>query len=73
MISLTRLNGDEFTLNAVMIEQVQNFPDTTITLMNGKKFVVKETRSEVLQRTLAYYQQIGVQVVTKKEVCNGDE
>ncbi|WP_371413719.1 flagellar FlbD family protein [Virgibacillus sp. Bac330] len=56
-----------------MIEQVQNFPDTTITLMNGKKFVVKETRSEVLQRTLAYYQQIGVQVVTKKEVCNGDE
>ncbi|API93893.1 hypothetical protein J32TS6_06360 [Virgibacillus pantothenticus] len=74
MISLTRLNGDEFTLNSIMIEQIQNFPDTTITLLTGKKFVVKETKAEVLKRTLEYYQQVGIlQVVTKREASNDDE
>ncbi|NBJ68397.1 MULTISPECIES: flagellar FlbD family protein [Clostridia] len=73
MISLTRLNGDEFTLNSIMIEQVQNFPDTTITLLTGKKFVVKETKAEVLKRTLEYYQQVGIQVVMKREASNDDE
>ncbi|WP_330585413.1 flagellar FlbD family protein [Roseburia sp. 1XD42-34] len=70
---MTRLNGDEFTLNSIMIEQVQNFPDTTITLLTGKKFVVKETKAEVLKRTLEYYQQVGIQVVMKREASNDDE
>ncbi len=56
-----------------MIEQIQNFPDTTITLLTGKKFVVKETKAEVLKRTLEYYQQVGIQVVTKREASNDDE
>jgi flagellar protein FlbD len=72
MISLTRLNGENFTLNAILIEQVQDFPDTTITLINGKKLVVKNTHSEVLERVLAYYQQIGIQVV-QKEAIKEDE
>lgn len=42
MIKVTRLNGQPFTLNALFIEQIECFPDTTITLSNGKKFVVKE-------------------------------
>ncbi|GAB4072519.1 swarming motility protein SwrD [Barrientosiimonas marina] len=60
MIQLTRLNGDRFTLNALWIEQVQSHPDTTITLSNGKKLVVKEAESDVLRLATAYYKQIGL-------------
>ncbi|MBB5145863.1 flagellar protein FlbD [Cerasibacillus quisquiliarum] len=60
MIQLTRLNDDLFTLNACMIEQIQSLPDTTITLINGKKIVVKESELEVIQLTTAFYKQIGL-------------
>lgn len=58
MIQVTRLNGQPFTLNALFIEQIECFPDTTITLSNGKKFVVKEPEEAVLKKsyrfTIAY-------------------
>jgi len=60
MIQLTRLNGETFTLNAVMIEQVQSFPDTTITLINGKKIVVQNNESEVTELVIAFYKKAGV-------------
>lgn len=60
MIQLTSFNGETFTLNAVYIERVQSFPDTTITLFNGKKLVVKETELEVKASVLQFYQQIGL-------------
>jgi flagellar protein FlbD len=58
MISLTQLNGNTFTLNAIYIEQVQSFPDTTITLTTGKKFVVKESEEVVAQKVASFYKGI---------------
>lgn len=55
MIQLTRLNGESFTLNAVMIEQIQSYPDTTITLTNGKIIVVKNPEQEVADLVTAFY------------------
>ncbi|RYG73867.1 flagellar protein FlbD [Lentibacillus lipolyticus] len=60
MINLTKLNGETFTLNALMVEQIQSHPDTTITLVNGKKMVVNESESEVKRLTTVYFQQIGL-------------
>jgi len=60
MIELTRLNGDYFTLNALMIEQIESLPDTTLTLTTGKKIVVKSKKSEVVEKITAYYQKIGL-------------
>ncbi|MBR3121573.1 flagellar FlbD family protein [Oceanobacillus profundus] len=60
MITLKRLNDDEFVLNAVLIEQVQSLPDTTISLINGKKIVVKNKADDVIQKITEYYQQIGL-------------
>ncbi|ADP32143.1 hypothetical protein C6370_01755 [Bacillus atrophaeus] len=60
MIKVTRLNGQPFTLNALFIEQIECFPDTTITLSNGKKFVVKENEEAVLKKILSFYQKIQV-------------
>lgn len=60
MIELTRLNGETFTLNALYIQQIQSFPDTTITLTNGELIVVQENETEVIRRTVAFYKQINV-------------
>lgn len=56
MIILTRLNGKPFTLNAFYIEQVEAFPDTTITLTNGKKFIVRESTEDVIALVTIFYQ-----------------
>lgn len=54
MIELTRLNGREFVLNAELIKFVEHSPDTVITLINGEKIVVRETKQEVLRRCLEF-------------------
>lgn len=66
MIQLTRLNNEVFTLNAVQIEQVESLPDTTITLFNGKKIIVKDPEKQVIQLITAFYQKIGLQQSLKE-------
>ena len=58
MIELTRFNGEQFVLNADLIETVEGTPDTVIRLLTGKKLVVKETVEEVVERALAYARRI---------------
>lgn len=61
MIELEKVDGDKFTLNAMLIEQIQSFPDTTtITLTNGKRIVVKSKRAYIVEKITAYYQLIGL-------------
>jgi flagellar protein FlbD len=60
MVTLTRLNGKTFTLNAIYIEQIEAFPDTTITLTNGKKFVVRESVEDVVLLVKDFYRQISI-------------
>ncbi|MGM9948632.1 MAG: flagellar FlbD family protein [Lysinibacillus sp.] len=60
MIEVTRLNGKAFSLNALYIETVEAFPDTTITLTTGRKFIVRETEKEVRERIKRFYRQIQV-------------
>lgn len=55
MITLHKMNGDEVILNANHIETIESRPDTTITLVNDKKYIVKETKDEVLSRIYEYY------------------
>ncbi|MBG9542116.1 hypothetical protein ABE29_04585 [Cytobacillus firmus] len=60
MIIVSRLNGKTFVLNALYIETVESFPDTTITLTNGKKYVVKESEDRVMQLILGFYQSVNL-------------
>lgn len=48
MITLTRLSGSVFALNSDLIERVDATPDTVVTLVDGKKYVVTETLDEVV-------------------------
>lgn len=68
MIELTRLNGETFMLNAFMIEQIQSFPDTTLTLTNGKKIVVQTEKQEVVEKITNYYRTIGIFGSGEKQV-----
>ena len=58
MIELTRYNETKFTLNAEIIEMVEETPDTVITLTTGKKIIVKESRQEVANLVKLYRYEI---------------
>jgi len=54
MIKLTRLNGDEFVVNAELIQFVESRPDTYVTLTSDQRFIVRETVDEVIRRSIDY-------------------
>jgi flagellar protein FlbD len=54
MIELTRLNGTPIVLNSDLIKTAEASPDTMLTLINGEKIIVRETRDEVIERILEY-------------------
>ena len=59
MIKLTKFNSDsrkdgEFILNAELIQTIESTPDTVITLVNEKKFIVEEAADEVVRRVMKY-------------------
>lgn len=58
MITLTKLNGVAFVLNCDHIETIQESPDTTIHLTNGKLYIVRESMQQVVALTLAYRRSI---------------
>ncbi|GIP21432.1 MULTISPECIES: flagellar FlbD family protein [Paenibacillus] len=66
MIAVTRLNGSPMWLNALLIETVEETPDTYITLVTGKRFIVLEKSAEIVQMVKTYYSEIGIHAATIK-------
>jgi flagellar protein FlbD len=58
MIKLTRLNGEEFILNADLIRFIESGPDTFITLTTDDRLVVREKVDEVVARAIDYARRI---------------
>ncbi len=54
MITVTRLNDKPFVINAELIRTVESNPDTTITLINGDHFIVKESMDDVVRLAVEY-------------------
>ena len=70
MIKLTRLQGKEFYLNADLVEMIEATPDTVITLINGTKYVVKESLEEVINEMVKYKKEIGygfLKILTREQ------
>ncbi len=67
MIELTRLNGTQFSLNAIYIERLDSTPDTVVTLLSGKKVHVLEAVNEVADKITAYYQLINILPTTQRQ------
>lgn len=58
MIDLTAMNNKAFILNADHIEKVEEVPETLITLINGKKYIVLESVEEVIEKVIKYKNKI---------------
>ena len=54
MITLTRLNGQPFVINAEKIRYVEQTPDTVVCCDTGEKMMVKENLQEVIRRAIEY-------------------
>ena len=59
MIELTRLSGDVFWLNPHQIEYIERTPDTSVTMLSGKRIMVKEGVSELTTKIVEYRRLIG--------------
>lgn len=60
MISVTRLDGKTYWLNPHMIESMEKTPDLTISLLSGKKVVIRDEPEEVIKKIIAYRREIGI-------------
>ena len=59
MILVKNINKDEFYINPALIETIEKMPDTVITLINGKKYIVADTIEEILNGITEYYKTAG--------------
>ena len=58
MITLTRLSGSVFVLNSDLIERIDATPDSVVTLVDGKKYVVSESLDAIINAVRTYRGQI---------------
>ncbi len=59
MIKLTKLNGQQFILNCELIETVETTPDTIISTVNSRKYVVREGMQEIIDKVIEYKKETG--------------
>lgn len=60
MIKVTRLNGSQYWINPHQIEIIESNPDVTLSMLSGRRFIVKESPEQVLEAIVAYRKRIGV-------------
>ena len=63
MIEVNRLDGKVYWVNPHMIESMEQNPDLTLTMLSGKKIVVKDKPQEVIDRIVSYRKQIGINAI----------
>ena len=70
MIEVTKLNDEKVTINAELIEVIEEIPDTMITLTTGKKIFVKESRQRVENLVILYKQNVFRQILAVPNVAS---
>ena len=58
VIVVTRLNGPQFAVNPDLLQRIESAPDTILTLIDGTKYIVEESTSEVIVLIQAYRAQV---------------
>ncbi|TCU84248.1 flagellar protein FlbD [Curtobacterium sp. PhB42] len=54
MIVVTRLNGSAFAVNPDLVERIHETPDTTLIMVDGAKYIVRESMADVIDLIAAY-------------------
>lgn len=60
MILVHRLGKDneELVVNVDQIEFVEGHPDTVLSMINGRKIIVKETKDEIIKKVVEFKRSI---------------
>jgi flagellar protein FlbD len=54
MIIVTRLNGTQFAVNPDLVERINANPDTTLVMVDGAKYIITESMTEIIDRIAEY-------------------
>jgi len=54
MIIVTRLHGTTVAVNCDLTERVEASPETVVTLVDGSRYVVRESVAEIVGKVRAY-------------------
>jgi flagellar protein FlbD len=54
MIVVTRLHGSSMALNCDLIERVEATPETVLTLVDGNRYVIRESVGEIVDRVRTF-------------------
>ncbi len=58
MIDVTKMNGQNVSINPDLIEVIEETPDTVISFSTGRKIIVKESRQELKNLVKSYRKDI---------------
>lgn len=71
MITLTRLDGKPIVISAHQIETVEAIPDSVITLLSGRKYLVRESNAEIIRAAVAYRRRLGFPAAVEDDPAGG--
>lgn len=73
MIEVSKLGGETLLVNAEAIDLIEVVPDTMLVLASGKKILVLDHPSEIIEKIVAYKQKIylGLPKVLKQQLEEG--
>lgn len=58
LIEIIKMDQEKIIINADLIETIENTPDTMIKLTTGRKFIVLETKEEIVKKVISYKRNI---------------
>ncbi len=59
MIDVMRLDGKKYWVNPHMIESMETTPDLTLTMLSGRKIIVKDSPEDLIKKIIEYRKEIG--------------
>lgn len=54
MVEVERINGKTLTINPLLVETIEEMPDTVLVFNSGRKLVVKDKKTDIESRFLEY-------------------
>ncbi|MDR2134618.1 MAG: flagellar FlbD family protein [Treponema sp.] len=63
MDKVTRLDGMEYYINPYQIECIEINPDTTLVMLSGKHYIIREGVKVLLNEIEAYHRRISPYIV----------
>ena len=60
MIDVMRLDGKKYWVNPHMIESMETTPDLTLTMLSGRKIIVRNSPEDLIEKIIEYRKKIGI-------------